>query len=306
MVQLGQHPAPSRIVAHISDTHLLGGGKKQYGVLENESNLRQALAQLAALENKPQAVVFTGDLADLGEADAYRALRAIVEPAVAELGAELIWVMGNHDERPAYAQELFDEDPSLEPHNRVYDIDGLRIISFDTTVPGYHHGDVTEEQAAWLAAELATPAPHGTLIAVHHPPIPTPLLQAMDLLELQNQSRLADVVRGSDVRAILAGHLHFPTHATFAGIPVSVAAATCYTLALTVQDSLLSSVDANQAINLVHVYDDTIVHTIVPLGVEPEIAGFSRDNLATIEAMTPEQRIEVFSKKDSDFNRKAG
>ena len=81
--------------------------------------------------------------------------------------------------------------------------------------------------------------------------------------------------------------------------------ATCYTLALTVPDSLLSSVDANQAINLVHVYDETIVHTIVPLGVEPEIAGFSRDNLATIEAMTPEQRLDVFSRKDSDFNRKA-
>lgn len=302
MIQLGQYAPPSHVIAHISDTHFLGEGRKLYGVVENEANLRQALQQLENLPTPPHALVFTGDLADLGEPDAYNRLRAIVEPAAERMGAQLIWVMGNHDERPEYSSLLFDVEPSLEPQDRVYDVNGLRIISFDTTVAGYHHGEITDAQLEWLAGILATPAEHGTLLAVHHPPLPTPLLWAMDMLELHGQHRLAAVLEGTDVRAILAGHLHYSSHGTFAGIPVSVAAATCYTLDLTAQERLLAGVNANQAINMVHAYEHAIVHTIVPLGNEAEISGFPRDAIAQIEAMTFEQRLDVFSKKASTFN----
>ena len=306
MIQLGQHPAPSHVIAHVSDTHLLANGGKLYGVVENEANLRQAMSQLESLPNRPQAIVFTGDLADLGEPDAYVRLRGIVEPAAERMGAKIIWVMGNHDEREQYSVALFDADPSLEPQDAVYDIDGLRIISFDTTVPGYHHGAITDEQLAWLADVLSTPAEHGTLLAVHHPPIPTPLLWAMDILELHGQDKLAAVLRGTDVRGILAGHLHYSSHSTFAGIPVSVAAATCYTLDLTAPKRLLAGVNVNQAINLVHAYPDALVHSIVPLGDEPEISGFPLEAIAQIEAMDFDQRLAVFSKKDSAFNRGEG
>ncbi len=302
MIQLGQYPAAGHVIAHISDTHFLGGGRPLYGSVSTDAHLTQALAQIEASGAKPEAIVFTGDLTDLGEPDAYSRLRALVEPFAERLGAQIIWVMGNHDERPEYSKQLFDTESSGQPQDRDYDIGGLRIISLDTTVPGYHHGDLRQEQLDWLRELLAAPAPHGTLLAVHHPPIPTPLLEAMGMLELQDQSRLADVIRGTDVRAILAGHLHYSTHSTFAGIPVSVAAATCYTLNLTAQDRILSGVDFGQAFNLVHVYDEQIVHSIVPVGDTVEVTGFSSDGWAQIEAMTPEQRREVFSNKLSPFN----
>ncbi|MCU1580332.1 MAG: phosphodiesterase [Rhodoglobus sp.] len=301
MIQLGQYPAASHVIAHISDTHLLAGGRPLYGKVNTIEHLGQALAQLERSTAKPQAIVFTGDLADLGEPDAYARLREIVEPAAKRMNAQVIWVMGNHDERPDYSRLLFDEETDA-PQDRVYDIDGLRIISFDTTVPGYHHGDVTDDQLDWLADVLASPARHGTLLAVHHPPIPTPLLEAMGMLELQHQSRLADVIRGTDVRAILAGHLHYSTHSTFAGIPVSVASATCYTLDLSAKDRLLSGVDFGQSVNVVHVYEEQVVHSIIPIGDTAEVSGFSADAWAQIEAMTPEQRLETFSAKNSTFN----
>ena len=47
----------------------------------------------------PDGIVFTGDLADLGEGDAYAELRALVEPFAARLGTRVFWVMGNHDDR---------------------------------------------------------------------------------------------------------------------------------------------------------------------------------------------------------------
>lgn len=302
MIQLGQYPAANHVIAHISDTHFLGGGRPLYGSVPTDQHLNQALNQLEASGAKPEAIVFTGDLADLGEPDAYVRLRGIVEPFAERLGARIIWVMGNHDERPEYSKQLFDIEPTELPQDRVYDIGGLRIISLDTSVPGYHHGDLVQAQLDWLTDVLATPAPHGTLLAVHHPPIPTPLLEAMGMLELQDQARLAEVIRGSDVRAILAGHLHYSTHSTFAGVPVSVAAATCYTLNLTAKDRILSGVDFGQAFNLVHVYDDQIVHSIVPVGDTAEVTGFSSDNWAQIESMTPEQRLEMFSNKRSPFN----
>lgn len=303
MIQLGQYPAASHVVAHISDTHFLGGGRPLYGTVPTDAHLLQALRQLEDSGVRPEAIVFTGDLADLGEPEAYTRLRALVEPVAERLGSTIVWVMGNHDERLQYSQHLFDVDGGTEDsQDRVHDIGGLRIVSFDTTVPGYHHGEVTDAQLAWLAEVLATPAPHGTLLAVHHPPIPTPLLEAMGMLELLDQGRLAEVIEGTDVRGILAGHLHYSTHSTFAGVPVSVAAATCYTLDLTAKDRLLSGVDFGQAFNLVHVYEDRIVHSIVPVGETVEITGFSSDNWAQIEAMTPEQRLELFSSKTSPFN----
>uniref|UniRef100_UPI003988D284 phosphodiesterase n=1 Tax=Conyzicola sp. TaxID=1969404 RepID=UPI003988D284 len=283
-------------------THFLGASRPLYGQIDTDSNLTRAMTQLEQSGIRPEAIVFTGDLADLGEPDAYARLRRIVEPAAARLGAQVIWVMGNHDERPEYSRGLFDVEPSTEPQDRVYDIDGLRIISFDTSVPGYHHGEMTDGQLDWLTDVLATPAEHGTLLALHHPPMPTPLLWAMEMLELRGQDRLERVVRGTDVRGILAGHLHYSGHSTFAGVPVSVAAATCYTLALTAKDRLLSGVNADQAMNVVHVYDDRLVHSVVPIGDRAEITGFADDVIGRIEAMTPEQRTETFSKKTSSFN----
>ena len=302
MIQLGQHPPPAHTIVHISDTHFLAGGALLFGAVETEENLRQALGQLERSGIRPEALVFTGDLADLGDPDAYQRLRAIVEPAAARLGAKVVWVMGNHDERLQYSSGLFDVEATEAPQDRVHDIGGLRIISLDTTVPGFHHGELTDEQLEWLADLLRVPAPHGTLIAVHHPPVPTPLLWAMEMLELEAQDRFAAVVAGTDVRAILGGHLHFSTHSTFAGVPVSVAAATCYTLALTEKDRLLSGVDSGQSFNVVHVYEDRVVHSIVPVGDTTEITGFSAEHRASIEAMTPEQRRQMFSAKTSRFN----
>lgn len=302
VTQLGQYPAPLHTIAHISDTHFLRDGNLLFGAVTTERNLEAALAQLERSGVKPEAIVFTGDLADLGEPDAYVRLRAIVEPVANRLGAQIVWVMGNHDERLQYSQLLFDIEGTEAPQDRVYEIGGLRIISLDTTVPGYHHGELTDAQLDWLTDILASPAPHGTIIAVHHPPIPTPLLQAMEMLELDGQDRLAAVVRGTDVRTILGGHLHYTTHGLFAGIPVSVAAATCYTMNLANSAKLLSGINANQAFNVVSVYEDRIVHTVIPLQDAEEVTGFSAEYRDAILALSADERRDRFSRKQSNFN----
>jgi len=264
-IRSAEHPRPNHFLLHISDTHLLAGGGSLYDRVPSEVHLRRLFAEFEASGARPDAIVFTGDLADRGEPDAYRRLRAIVEPVADDLGARVVWVMGNHDERGAFRRELLDEPASDAPVDAVVDLDGLRVVSLDSTVPGRHHGEVSPEQLEWLRGVLATPAPHGTILAMHHPPMPSVLDLAVSV-ELRDQSALAASLVGTDVRAILAGHLHYSSTASVAGIPVSVASATCYTQDLNVPVGGTRGRDGARAFNLVHVYPSTVVHSVVPLG----------------------------------------
>lgn len=291
----------THVIAHISDTHLLGGGRKLFSTVDVAQNLTRVLDRLRSGDQQIDALVFTGDLADVAEVDAYRWLRGQVEPAAAELGAKLVWVMGNHDERNVYSRELFD-DESDDPQDRVHDVGGLRIISLDTSVPGYHHGAITDAQLEWLTAELATPAKHGTVLAMHHPPIEAhnPFVR---IIGLDERDRLAAVIAGTDVRTILAGHLHYSTFGQFAGVPVGVASATCYTVDMGADRAfLLSAVDGAQSINLVHVYESDIVHSIVPVEIYEQIAAYPAVLRTMAEAMSDDEVREMVSNKNSEFN----
>lgn len=257
-----EHPRPRHFILHLSDTHLVGGTNPLYGAVDSQAKLAELFARLEVSGQKPEAIVFTGDLADKGEPQAYSKLRDIVAPVAARMGARLIWAMGNHDNRENLKSALLGEAPDMAPVDRVYLVNGLRIITLDTTVPGYHHGELSGAQLNWLRNVLKAPAPEGTILAMHHPPVPS-VQDLTVLVELRHQRDLAAVLEGTDVRSIIAGHLHYSTFATFAGIPVSVASATCYTQDLTTPGT--RGQDAGQAYNMVHVYEDSVVHSVVPL-----------------------------------------
>ena len=297
-----QHPSAERVLVHISDTHLLDG-RRLFGSINSDTPLRRLLERLVASGQQVDALVFTGDLADRAESGAYLRLRELVEPFAVQLGAPVVWVMGNHDEREPFSEVLFGGPATAEPQDRVCDLDGLRVIALDTSVPGYHHGELTPAQLEWLGNELASPAPKGTILALHHPPIPTPI-ELMGVIELQDQGALARVIEGTDVRGLLAGHLHYSTFSTFAGVPVSVCAASCYTIDLLgIEGTILSAVPGGLSASLVHVYPDQLVFSTVPLEDSGEITHYDAAGLAGITAMTAEQRREMFSNKNSEFNR---
>ncbi|MGN6324840.1 phosphodiesterase [Pseudolysinimonas sp.] len=263
VVRDAEYPRPDHTLVHISDTHLLGGGRRLYGRVDAEQHLRELMSRLEETGRRPDALVFTGDLADLGEPEAYARIRRIVEPAAERLGAAIVWAMGNHDDRAAFRAGLLGE-PGDAPVDRVLHLDGLRIITLDTSVPGAHHGELSRSQLEWLAAELATPALDGTILALHHPPIPS-VLDLAASVELRDQPSLARVLTGTDVRAILGGHLHYSSTATFAGIPVSVASASCYTQDLLVDAGGTRGRDGARSFNLVQVYPTTVLHAVVPI-----------------------------------------
>lgn len=292
----GRHAPASHTIIHVSDPHFLAEGRALGGRYDVEDTFARTLTAIGAVDPSPRAIVVTGDLADLGEPDAYRRLRAAVEPVADGLGAPIVWVAGNHDERPALRAGLWDAEATEDPVTGVWDLDGLRLVALDTSVPGWHHGDLDPQQLEWLADLLRTPAPHGTLLAMHHPPLPSHL-PLFDILELRHQDELAEIVRGTDVRGILAGHLHYSSHGTFAGVPVSVASATCYTMNVALPAADVNGMDAAQSFQLVHVYDDTITHTVVPVTDADTGDFFSAEWLERMAALSPAERLEAFSRK---------
>lgn len=292
----GRHDSASHVIIHVSDPHFLANGVRLGGRFDVESNFARTLEAIRAVHPHPAAIVITGDLADLGEPDAYRRLRRAVEPVARELAAPIVWVAGNHDERPALREGLLDLPPTQEPVTGVWDLDGLRLIALDTSVPGWHHGDLDAGQLSWLGEILSEPAPHGTLLAMHHPPLPSHL-PLFDILELRHQDELAAVIRDTDVRGILAGHLHYSSHGTFAGVPVSVASATCYTMNVARPAADVNGMDAAQAFQIVHVRPETITHTVVPVTDAPTGDHFSLEWLERMARLSPDERLEAFSRK---------
>lgn len=289
-----QHPAPEHFILHLSDTHFVQNDALLHGSINSDDNLARLFEDFAKTQARPEAIVFTGDLADAGQEDAYQRLRALVEPAAAKIGAEVIWVMGNHDTRTPFRKHLLDSDAGEESVDMVYDINGLRIIALDSTVPGQHHGEITDEQYAWLAEILATPAKDGTVIALHHPPVPA-LLDPISYVELRDQQRFADAISGTDVRAVLGGHLHYNTFSDIGGVPVSVASATCYTQDLNVEPGGMRGQNGAQGFNLVHLYNDRVMHTVVPIGEFSTVYEMTSAQLQAFMSMTPEEAAQAMS-----------
>ena len=294
--RLGRYPAARHVIAHLSDTHFLAGGAPLGGRADTVAHLDRAIVQLRRLAGSLAAILVTGDVADLGEPDAYRRVRDALEPLADETGAQLIWAMGNHDERAPFAEILLGEPDRDGPVNRVVHVDGLRIVTLDSSVPGYHHGVLERSTLTWLDEVLAEPAERGTVIALHHAPIATPLA-LMDVLELRGQDEFADVIRGRDVRVILGGHLHYPTQGEFADIPVFVAGSLAYTMDLSAPPRELVGIDGGHSVSLVHLFDDGVVNSVVPVGAFPEITSFGEQFLSEIEGLDDAGRLERFSRK---------
>jgi 3',5'-cyclic AMP phosphodiesterase CpdA len=214
------------LLIQFSDIHLTTDGSL-FSDVHPRDNLVASLALLEESGLEPDVLVLSGDLADVGASDCYRDMEEIIGQAVAARGATVVYLPGNHDLRPPFRQYLLHQGPGSEPLNQVLWRDGLRIIALDSVVPGHDFGELSEETLRFLGNELKTAAPDGTVVALHHPPIPTPI-EPMAGLMLREPERLAEVLDGSDVRLILSGHNHHEGSGTLGSTPVWVSPSTAY------------------------------------------------------------------------------
>ncbi|MET0695719.1 MAG: metallophosphoesterase [Propionibacteriaceae bacterium] len=220
-------------ILHLSDTHLESfDGPNRHGVNARES-LTRMLDDCRYLQPL-DLVVVSGDVTDDGSVGAYTAAAARIGAFARSRGAAYVFCMGNHDDRGTFGQVLGSGHYDADGHDvgelvasvtaeraAVSRVGDLRIITLDTTVLAKGFGWLTDTQLDWLRDQLATRAPAGTVVVMHHPPMTTGN-QVQQALKLQNGQALADALAASDVRVVLCGHFHLQLQGWLGTIPVLV------------------------------------------------------------------------------------
>ena len=179
------------VIAHLSDPHI-----DLSDVLLDR--FRSVVDRLPLVD----AILVTGDVADHGLDTEYRAF-------LGELPSHpRVVVPGNHDERAMFER-------ALGPRNSMIDLDEVRIVGLDSSVPGEDHGLLDPETLDFARAAIAS-APRSVVLAMHHHSVPVghPLI---DATALQNSGALAELMTPR-VIGLLTGHVHTAVSASFAGV----------------------------------------------------------------------------------------
>lgn len=260
-------PSQTTLV-QLTDTHLLEGEKVLHGRIDTWPRTVAALS--AAAHFAPDAVIVTGDIADRGHQIHARAAK-LFERAEEELGCPVIVVPGNHDPAGAVGAGFNRTRQSGGPFpaDTVHQVAGLRIIGLESHGFGQAQGELTQEQLQWMLGVLAKPAPGGSVLAMHHPPIDA-TLPGLAGRGLANPAELAAVLEGSDVHAILCGHYHLPSTGNLGTIPVWVAPAVSYNHNLFAPSNLIQALDTSW-ISVVKIAGSTLSASPVQVATAPAV-----------------------------------
>jgi 3',5'-cyclic-AMP phosphodiesterase len=208
------------ILAHLSDLHF---GQDEGDGRDAERALRRARRCVGYVNDLPgevDAVLVTGDLADHGAPEEYRAARELL----ATLRFPVLACPGNHDDRIAYQRHFLRvPDDGGAAVNEVHHLAGATIAMCDSSIPGRDDGLLDDPTLSWLDKVLTdAPADEPAFVCFHHPPVL--LHSALDDIRQFGAENLAAVLADHpNVVGVLCGHAHTAAATTFAGRPLLVA-----------------------------------------------------------------------------------
>ncbi|MEZ2333171.1 phosphodiesterase [Mesorhizobium sp. RCC_202] len=205
-------------IIQVTDVHLGRRGEIRYGADLHE-RLDRCIDHINARHADATLCVFTGDLTDAGDTQAYADLKA----ALGRLSVPYRLLPGNHDRRAnliaAFPDNGSDDKGFVQS---VFDTPEGRLVFLDSLAEGRVPGELCDDRLAWLDARLGEAAGKAAYVFLHHPPVELGL-SLLDPLGLEQPQRLLDVLtRHGNVRYIFFGHVHRDIAGTVAGIPFSV------------------------------------------------------------------------------------
>lgn len=252
------------LLLQLSDLHLVASGCLGAGA-DPLDNLDRAIDLITASPSQPDGILLTGDLADGGDPIAYGSLRDRFARLSSATSAPVVFIPGNHDDRGAFARALLGAEQlhgDRTPIDQVNWFDGLRVISLDTAIPNRDDGALSESQLGFLEDELAKPSSDGTIVALHHPPIGSPI-RSMAAMGLAHPEDLGAVIAGTDVCLVVAGHNHHASAGMLGQVPVWVSPALSYRSDALVEHSYVGL--SGSAFSRIDVTDRQPLVTVIPV-----------------------------------------
>ncbi|MCG8595881.1 MAG: phosphodiesterase [Kiloniellales bacterium] len=207
-------------IIHLTDTHFVPPGKTLYGG-DPQATLAAAVADINRHHADADLVCITGDLTHWGEPAAFASLDETLQPLIPPLQL----LIGNHDDRTAFAEQFPDQRRDEAGFVQSCRRTGQgRLVFLDTVQPGTHAGWYCGTRRAWLARQLqaAAAADEAVFLFMHHPPFKTGLAP-LDRIALQEPEHFAATIapHAGRIRHLFFGHIHRPLGGSWRGIPVS-------------------------------------------------------------------------------------
>ena len=219
------------LIAHISDTHIAGWGKKSYGIAPMAENLHRCVNHINRLHPKPGVVLVTGDITNGGLLEEAERAKSILN----KLQCPYYVIPGNHDHREILWSVFGGHAcPSKAQGFINYVIEGydIRLIGMDSTVPGSPGGEICRTRAVWLDELLSEANEQPTIIFMHHPPVKCGVSET-DIDGFIGADRLGNVIeKYSNIERVICGHIHLQSHVRWRGTVVSTAPSTGMQLVL--------------------------------------------------------------------------
>jgi Icc protein len=208
------------LLVQLSDPHI--GASWDEG--DPAAKLAAAIDAVRVLDESPDAVLVSGDLAEHAADEEYEQVRALL----GRIDAPSYVLPGNHDDRDALYRHFGVPGAGGRPVQYTADLGALRLVVLDSTLPGEDRGELDDEQLGWLDGTLAEAPGTPTVVAMHHPPVAVGI-PAWDAIGLPAPDRraLAEVLaRHPQVQRVVAGHVHRAMTAVLGGRTVQTVPST--------------------------------------------------------------------------------
>jgi 3',5'-cyclic-AMP phosphodiesterase len=190
------------LLVQLSDPHI--GASWAEG--DPVAKLAAAIDRVLELEERPDAVLVSGDIADHAADEEYEQVRVLL----GRIEAPTYVLPGNHDDRDALHRHFGVPGANGAPVRYAVELDPLRLVVLDTTIPGEDGGALGREQLGWLDGTLREAPDAPTIVAMHHPPFVVGI-RAWDAIGLASADRrlLGELLaRHAQVQRVVAGHVH--------------------------------------------------------------------------------------------------
>jgi Icc protein len=238
--------------AFVTDLHLMEGG-----ALRSVQGIAACLTAVEELDPRPDFILVGGDLVhssrDLTIAGAEKSMDLFLKTWNDNTSLPAHWIFGNHDltgtsnpavslNDPNYGKGLFRNRFHLSNLFYSFDYKGWHFVVLDDIALNPDHtyfSELPDDELAFLKADLDANRSKPTLVCTHIPifsNLPLTLLLAREAgykpakpktLVCTNGSAVIAEVPGHNIRAILAGHLHFQEEIALKGVRVVNSGAVC-------------------------------------------------------------------------------